>query len=448
MYVDFLLEAFNKNFEKSAIISKGREYTYQNLADKLKETEKFLDDKEISKNSIVSLEADFCLTSVAMLLTLIDRGCVVVPLSDSIESRKEDFRTTAQVEVVIQIHPDETLTLEQRRVEITNELLAKIKKSGHPGLILFSSGSTGKSKAALHDLVPIFEKFKVQRKSKRMLSFLLFDHIGGFNTLLYSLSNVGTLVTVDQRTPQHVAELIEQYRVEVLPTSPTFLNLLLMSGVAKDYDLSSLELITYGTEPMPFTTLQRLREGFPSIELQQTYGLSELGILRSKSESSGSLWVKLGGEGFETRVVDGCLEIKAKSAMLGYLNAPSPFTEDGWFMTNDLVEVNGDYFRFLGRKSEVINVGGEKVFPAEIEGYLLRMAGVEEAVVEGEPNMIVGNIVKASVKLSSTEDISDFRVRMRKYFNENGIAGFKIPQKVILVSKDLHSQRFKKMRTV
>ena len=63
----------------------------------------------------------------------------------------------------------------------------KLKSIGHAGLVLFSSGSTGKNKAALHDLVPLLEKFKVPRQSKRTITFLLFDHFGGINTLLYTL---------------------------------------------------------------------------------------------------------------------------------------------------------------------------------------------------------------------------------------------------------------------
>ena len=85
-----------------------------------------------------------------------------------------------------------------------------------------------------------------------------------------------------------------------------------------------MKVITYGTEPMPENTLLKINSLFPRIKLQQTYGLSEVGILRLKSKDSNSLWVKIGGEGFETRVSNGLLEIKAKSAMLGYLNAPSP----------------------------------------------------------------------------------------------------------------------------
>jgi acyl-CoA synthetase (AMP-forming)/AMP-acid ligase II len=143
--------------------------------------------------------------------------------------------------------------------------------------------------------------------------------------------------------------------------------------------LSALRLITYGSEPMPPTTLARLRAAFPSVELRQTYGLIELGVLRAKSESSDSLWVKVGGEGYDLRVVDGILQIKAASAMLGYLNAASPFTQDGYFITGDRVELNGEYMRFLGRESELINVGGQKVFPGEVESVLLESDLVEEA---------------------------------------------------------------------
>ena len=126
---------------------------------------------------------------------------------------------------------------------------------------------------------------------------------------------------------------------------------------------------------MPENTLERIHELLPGVRLQQTYGLSEVGILRSKSKSSDSLWVKVGGEGFETRIVDGMLEIKARSAMLGYLNAPSPFTNDGWLKTGDVVEQDGEYIRILRRDSEIINVGGEKVYPAEVERVHGRRSG-------------------------------------------------------------------------
>jgi acyl-CoA synthetase (AMP-forming)/AMP-acid ligase II len=211
-------------------------------------------------------------------------------------------------------------------------------------------------------------------------------------------------------------------------------------------DLSSLRLVTYGTEVMPESTLARFRELFSEVKLQQTYGLSEVGILRSKSKSSDSLWVKIGGEGFETRIVDGMLEVKAHSAMIGYLNAPTPFTEDGWFRTGDVVEVDGEYMRFRGRASEIINVGGEKVYPAEVESVLQTMDGVDDVAVTGEANAITGHIVKAKVKLNSDETVAEFSKRMRA-FCRGKLHSFKIPQKVVLVDEGMHGERFKKMRT-
>ena len=113
--------------------------------------------------------------------------------------------------------------------------------------------------------------------------------------------------------------------------------------------------------------LRQLNQILPNVHLLQKYGVTEVGTLRSKSRSDDSLWVRVGGEGFQTRIVDGLLEIQAQSAMLGYLNAPSPFTADGWFQTGDEVEVDGEWIKILGRRSEIINVGGRKVYPAVVE---------------------------------------------------------------------------------
>ena len=198
---------------------------------------------------------------------------------------------------------------------------------------------------------------------------------------------------------------------------------------------------------MPESTLFRLRARFPDVVLLQTYGLSEVGILRSRSESSDSLWVRIGGNGFDTRVVDGMLEIRSSSTMLGYLNAPSPITADGWFMTGDAVEERDGLFRIFGRKSEQINVGGEKVFPAEIESVLHGMEGVADVFVHGEPHAIVGNMVVATVRLTTDETLAQFRHRMVQHCRAH-LAPFKVPQKVVLGRGELHGGRFKKRRVV
>src|SRR5262249_40028218 len=153
----------------------------------------------------------------------------------------------------------------------------------------------------------------------------------------YTLANLGCLIVPAERSPASVCAVIERHRAELLPTSPSFLNLLLLAEAHRDYDLSSLRLITYGSELMPERTLRLANAAFPQARFQQTYGLSELGILRSKSSANDSLLLKVGGEDYETKVVDGTLRIRSACSMLGYLNAPSPFDRDGWFDTGDAV---------------------------------------------------------------------------------------------------------------
>jgi acyl-coenzyme A synthetase/AMP-(fatty) acid ligase len=325
-------------------------------------------------------------------------------------------------------------------------LYRELAARGQPGLVLFTSGSTGAPKAVVHDFSLLLEKFRAPGRSLRTVNFLLFDHWGGLNTLLHTLTSGGLVACPETRNPDHICDLIERHRLELLPSSPSFLNMLLVSGAYRRHDLSSLRVITYGAEPMPESTLARLHRELPHIELRQTYGLIELGVLRAKSASSDSLLVKIGGDGYDVRVVDGLLEIRAASSMLGYLNAPSPFTDDGYFRTGDRVEVHGEYLRILGRESEQINVGGDKVFPTEVEAVLLECPGVVDAVVFGQPHPLSGRIVCADiVRAPGPEDDATFRTLVRKFCNER-LEGFKVPVKIRFVTAPLTGERQKRVR--
>lgn len=419
--------------------------TYGEILERATFWRRFLDEHQVAPGEVVTLDGDYSPATVSLLLALIDRGAIVVPLTKAAETQRDEFLEIAQVESIIRVDEHDRWTFTRTERAADNALIVDLRQMGDPGLVLFSSGSTGKSKAALHNFTHLLEKFKTSRQRMRTITFLLLDHIGGINTLLYTLSNGGVVISIQDRDPEVVCRAIATHKAEMLPTSPTFINLLLMSHAYERYDLSSLKLVTYGTEVMPESTLTRMHELFPHIRLQQTYGLSELGILRSKSKDSGSLWVKVGGEGFETKVVDGILWIRAHSAMLGYLNAPSPFDEEGWFNTNDMVEVDGEYIRILGRKSEIINVGGQKVYPAEVESVLLQMENVADAVVVGEPHPLTGNIVTARINLLQPEPAQAFRQRMRAFCRDR-LASFKVPVKVEIVDSEQFNARYKRVR--
>lgn len=443
--IEFLLDVFEAEQNEDAIVWQDRKVTYSWLLARVQYWQDQLALAKIPKGAVVVLEADFAPNAVALFLALIERRCVLVPLSNSVKAKRAEFLEIASAQFSIVLDPADEAVITELPFTGSHPLYETLRKREHPGLVLFSSGSTGPSKAAAHDVSGILAKFRTRRPRQRAISFLLFDHIGGVNTMLHVLSNGGCLITVPDRNPDSVLRCVEEYKAELLPISPTFLNLVLLSEAFKRHDISSLRTVSYGTEPMPESTLRRFHELFPAIKLQQTYGLSEIGILRSKSMGDDSLWVKVGGEGFETRIVDGIFQIKAKSAMLGYLNAPSPFTEDGWFVTGDEVKVNGDYVMFLGRRSEMINVGGEKVFPAEVESVIQEMENIADVTVLGEANAITGNFVCARVSLVAPEEAKSVTARVKSHCR-NRLASYKVPVRIIVMHERQHGERFKKMR--
>jgi acyl-coenzyme A synthetase/AMP-(fatty) acid ligase len=445
--LQWLDRLFEEDPARPFLYWRGQAWNYAWLRETWRECCAMLDREGVAAGSVVSLDGDYSPRSIAQLLAIVDRGCIAVPLSPAARLQRDEFRQIAEVEYSIRVSETDEYFLERRGGMPSNPLLLRLRSEGDPGLVLFSSGSTGKSKAALHNFRFLLEKFQVRRPVFRTITFLMLDHIGGINTLFFVLSNGGTAIALRTRDPEEVCASIEQYKVELLPTSPTFLNLLLISEAWRHHDLSSLRRITYGTEMMPESLLRRIHDILPAAELQQTYGLSEVGILRSKSKDSSSLWMKVGGEGFETRVQDGTLRIRARSAMMGYLNAPSPFDEEGWFNTGDAVEVEGDYLRILGRRSEIINVGGEKVYPAEVEEVLRTIPNVAEVTVAGERNPITGNSVTARFNLVEPEDAAAFRKRVRTQC-EGRLAPFKRPTKILIVEGQQYSERFKKMRNL
>jgi acyl-coenzyme A synthetase/AMP-(fatty) acid ligase len=442
-HIGFLLEVFDESPDAEAVIWRDTSYAYGWFRERVGAWIEDLAD--LRPGSVVALEADFSPNGAACLLALIERGAIIVPVYRATRADRDRMYEIAEVEHVINLDEDDQAGRTATGRHAGHELYQPLRDTGAPGLVLFSSGTSGDPKGAVHYFDRLLEKFKTKRPTLRTINFLLFDHIGGVNTLLHTLSNAGTVITVAERDPDSVCATIARHHVELLPTSPTFLNLLLLSEAHRRHDLSSLKLITYGTEPMPPATLERLRRALPEIKLLQTYGLAELGILRSRSRSDDSLWVKIGGEGFDLRVVDGILQIKASSAMLGYLNAPSPFTEDGYFITGDEVLVDGEYFRILGRRSEMINVGGQKVYPAEVEGVIQLLEEVVDATVYGEPNPIVGSIVCARVTLAGVDDPKALVLKLKRHCRER-LETFKVPVKVVVAAGDLHGERYKKLR--
>ncbi len=113
--------------------------------------------------AVVALEADFHPEAVAAMLALIERAAILVPLTSTVEASKPRFRQIAEVEWIVQPAGNE-MEVRPTGTKAAHPLVQRLKDDGHPGLVLFSSGSTGEPKSALHDFVPLLEKFLVRRK--------------------------------------------------------------------------------------------------------------------------------------------------------------------------------------------------------------------------------------------------------------------------------------------
>jgi len=449
MAIDFLIQRFKENKDNPAIIWQNRIYSYSDLLNKIDLAKVFLAQNDIRSGNIVALNGDFTPNTITLLLALIDNNSIIVPFTSLLKESEKIKTEIAGVQKTITVNMD-TDSYSFNLIDNEHKIhpyYQNLHSDKSPGLVLFTSGTSGNPKGAVHNFNRLLEKFKTTRKGLRTVNFLLFDHWGGLNTLFHTLSNCGVVLALRNRKPDAVCKFIQEYKIELLPVSPSFLNLLILSDVYKDYDLSSLKLITYGTEPMPETTLKRAKDIFSEVKFQQTYGLIELGVLRSKSKSDDSLWVKMGGDGFQLRVVDNILQIKAESAMLGYLNAPSPFTDDGFFITGDMVEQDGEYYKILGRKSELINVGGEKVYPQEVENVILGFSNILDVTVHGEKHPLTGNIVCAKINLENVVPDQKIFIKELKSYCRKQMQSFKVPVKIVIVEEELHSTRFKKQRT-
>ncbi|AGB83995.1 acyl-CoA synthetase (AMP-forming)/AMP-acid ligase II [Serratia sp. FGI94] len=431
--------------DKLALIYNDKDFKYSDIYNTMGLSLSFLNENNIEPGSIVSLEGDFTLYSCAMLLALINNKNIIVPIGDVPDKRKDGYILTAQVKYRIKTQND-SYRLETTGQKPEHPLYFRLLNDNSSGLVLFSSGTTGQPKASVLDFDKLIDKHQPMKLARRTISFLSIDHIGGINTLLHTISQGGALVIPHKRTPESVFSAIYKWNAEVLPTTPTFLNMVLISRIIESGDYPSLKLITYGTEPMPPIILNKLNKLLPQVKLKQTYGLSEVGILPTKSKNDSELWVKLGNSGFDYKVIENILWIKSDFAMLGYLNADAPFDNEGYFNTQDIVEMNGEYIKILGRKSEIINVGGEKVYPAEVEDVLLQSNNISDVTVVGCPSPITGECVKAIIYLSKPEKYDDLRSRLFKHCKEH-LEEYKIPMLFEISKEPHHSTRFKKQRS-
>lgn len=442
--MSFLLDKFKSFSLKPILIFDETSYTYEDFIKQIEKYIKTLNEDQIN-SKVVAILGDYSFYNLALFFALYETKNIIVPITTNIKKIQDEYLQESFCQICIKTSKNELIISNLKQTN-SHTMIDSLKEKNSSGLVLFSSGSTGKPKAMIHNLDNLINSYKNKKeKSMNMLVFLMFDHIGGLNTVFNALFMGACLIIPKNRDAKNICQLIDKYKIMVLPSSPTFLNLILISEEYKNYDLSSLRMITYGTETMPQSLLDKLKKAFPKVKFLQTFGTSETGISTTSSKSSNSLFMKLEDINCEYKIVENELWLKSTTQVLGYLNASmDSFTSDGWFKTGDLVEELEDgYLKIIGRSKEIINVGGQKVNPSEVESLILNLDCVDDCMVYAKQNAITGQTVVCDVVLNKEVDNIKKTIRL---FCKDKLDTFKIPTKVNVVEKTNFSDRFKKIR--
>jgi acyl-CoA synthetase (AMP-forming)/AMP-acid ligase II len=297
--------------------------------------------------------------------------------------------------------------------------LPRAGRNTEPGsgrVLLMTSGTTGVPKVAAHSLDKLLERILATSTIESNVGgrwLLTYQPTGfaGLQVILTACLTAGTVVIVPDRTPVEFAEAIDRHEVTHISGTATFWRSLLLAGGGAS---RSLRQITLGGEAVDQTLLDRLAAAFPGTRITQIYASTEGGALfavHDRREGFPAAWLEQGVQGSRLRVVDEELQVQSPRKMLGYASGqPSPLSEDGWLCTGDLVRVDGDRVRFVGRRDLLINIAGTKVFPNEIETFLLSLPGITEAKVRGLPSPITGQAVLAEIVVAKDAGAEQVRL--------------------------------------
>ncbi len=273
------------------------------------------------------------------------------------------------------------------------DLINSLSHNREWALTLYTSGTTGIPKQVVHNLGSLARAVRASdRHSEDIWGFAYNPtHIAGLQVFFQALFNGNTIVNLFDAPRDRVISLIKDYSITNISATPTFFRMLL--PLSDTYP--SVRKLTSGGEKFDLRLSSDLMKAFPNAKLRNVYASTEAGtILESKDDTFCIGDAKL------CRIRDG--ELYIHRSLLG--DGTELMTDDDWYATGDLVEIvesEPQRFRFLQRKNEMINVGGYKVNPTEVEQIIETHPQVRQAYVYGKANPILGSVLMADVILAS-----------------------------------------------
>lgn len=343
--------------------------------------------------------------------------CAAVARNIDIEIIDAD---TSQAELqTFGISAKQTLPAATLGIKNWGELIDTIKKS-QSKISLFTSGTTGRPKRVVHTIASLARRIRVSPEHARDVWGFAYNpaHMAGIQVFLQALFNANKTVNLFGRPAAEMADLIERNAITHISATPTFYRMLLGSGGT----FVSVKRATLGGERADARLCDALARLFPNAKINNVYASTEAGALFASDGETFSIPRDIADK---VKFSDG--EILLHKTLLG--NSDSfALDADGYYHTGDLVEFTDAQqtrFKITARKSNMINTGGYKVNPSEVEDALREIEGVADAVVFGKKNSVLGSVVCAEVELraGTTPD----EPRLRKILASR-LQAFKIPR--------------------
>ena len=350
------------------------------------------------------------------LLAALSRG-VSVEIADSDMSEDELAALTSA-------SPDAEISLTPTSFGSLGGLLDAAKNS-QATLTLFTSGTTGRPKSVSHTMRSISKRVRISPKHADDIWGFAYNpsHMAGIQVLLQALANGNPLVNLFGLPAEEVAEKIARYKITHISATPTFYRML--AGA----EFPNVIRATFGGERVDETLCRKVEKMFPSAKINNVYASTEAGALFACGGDAFSIPPDIADS---VKISDG--EILLRRDILGTSESFS-FDADGFYHTGDKIEwadADKTKFRIIARANGMVNVGGYKVNPAEVEAALRGVEGISDAAVFGKKNSVLGNILCADIVAVRGAEIDE--PALRKKLAES-LQQFKIPRIVKFVEK-------------
>jgi cyclohexanecarboxylate-CoA ligase len=314
-------------------------------------------------------------------------------------------------------------------------------------LLLYTSGTTDNPKGVPHAQRGFLANARVSvpeleiTVDEILLSAAPLTHLYGLFVYHLSLCSGAAMSLLPAFTPPDLASIIEKHRANCVFAGPAHFKPLIDSGLIERHDFSSMRFACLSGSPVPPALAAAVEKKLSKSKTIQLWGMTELQA-GSFSRPRDPAEVRHGTAGAATpgtelRVVEERLQVRGVSLFSGYLKNPSAtaeaFTSDGWFETGDTAELStAGHLRFTGRVKEIINRGGVKYSPLDVEAIIDRMPGVARSAIVPYPDPVLGERACVFVQPAPGAPAATLEAIMRE-LDRAAVAKFKWPERLELL---------------